>query len=178
MGSNTKTGSVKIISVLAGIAGIIGVVVAIVACLMTLSPVGSSLFTPSIPTFPPSPPTPGTNNVPTGSSPISGDWNAYTDFGRFAFTIDPNGLQVTTAVLELSNWTCGGTTITTEIQELDTSSVDDGEFSVFFILDEHRFHTIDFDGTYDEVNKNFSGTWTEENHSTICSGTWESVARK
>jgi hypothetical protein len=133
----------------------------------------------SIPTFPPSPPTPGTSNVPTGSSPISGDWNAYADFGRFAFTIDPDGLKVTTAVLELSNWTCGGTTITTGIQELDTRSVTDGEFSVDFSLDSgRRFHTIAFNGTYDAAKKKFSGTWTEDNHSKICSGAWESVARK
>ena len=39
---------------------------------------------PVFPTFPPVPPTPAAEGTPTGSSPMSGDWSAQTDFGRLA----------------------------------------------------------------------------------------------
>ena len=55
---------------------------------------------PSLPAIPTFPPKPGTSNVPTGPSPMSGDWNANTDFGRIAFTVDPNGNNVVTTVIE------------------------------------------------------------------------------
>lgn len=132
---------------------------------------------PSIPGIPTFPPKPGTSNVPTGSSPMSGDWNADTEFGHFAFTVDPDGNYVTTAVIKMSMWTCGGTLLSTETQVLNSWSISNGGFSGQIDLDESHFHTITFDGTYDEANKQFTGTWVEDSHGTTCSGTWESIAR-
>jgi len=139
---------------------------------------GFQSFMPAIPTFPAFPPTPGISNVPTGSSPMSGDWNANTEFGRFAFTVDPDGKNVTTAVLEISGWTCGNTKITTNTQELNTWLINSGEFIADFELDSNHLHTLTLNGAYDEENGKFSGIWTEDEHGTICSGTWESIARK
>ena len=133
---------------------------------------------PSIPGIPTFPPKPGTSNVPTGSSPMSGDWNADTDFGHFAFTVDPDGNNVVTAVITMSGWTCGGTTMTTELQVLNSWSISNGEFVGEIDLDDSHFHTLTLDGTYKEANKQFAGTWEEDAHGTLCSGTWESIPRK
>jgi len=136
---------------------------------------GQSII-PSIPTFPPKP---GTSNVPTGSSPMSGDWNTDAEFGHFAFTVDPNGTEVTTAALNLAGWTCGGTTITTQLQVLNSWSISNGEFVGDIDLDsDSNFHTITFNGSYNDTNKQFAGTWQEDSHGTICSGTWAAIPRK
>lgn len=118
------------------------------------------------------------NNVPTGSSPMSGDWNVNAEFGRFAFTVDPDGKEVTTAVIEVSKWTCGGTTLTASFQVINTWLINNGEFIGDLDMDSSHFHTMTLDGIYDEVNRKFSGTWTEDEHGTICSGAWESIARE
>lgn len=138
---------------------------------------GSVSIIPEMPTFPPIPPSPSTNNIQTGSSLLSGDWTASTDFGRLAFTVDPDGTVVTTAVVQVSKWTCGGTTLTTELQSLSQWSISSNEFIGDVNLN-GSFHTLRIDGTYDEVNKKFSGTWEENAHGTVCSNTWESVARE
>ena len=109
---------------------------------------------------------------------MSGDWNADTDFGHFAFTVDPDGRDVVTAVINMSRWTCGGTTLTTELQVLNSWSISDGEFVGEIDLDDSQFHTLKLDGTYDETNKQFVGTWQQDAHGSICSGTWESIPRK
>ena len=138
---------------------------------------GVQSIIPGIPTFPPIPPTPGTSNVPTGSSPMSGDWNASPDFGKLAFTVDPDGQNVTTAVIVVTNWTCGGTTLTTELQSLSQWPISDGQFGGNVNLN-GNFHTMTIIGTYDEAKKQFAGTWEEDAHGTICSGNWESIGRK
>src|SRR5258706_5992409 len=88
---------------------------------------GVQSIMPDMPTFPPIPPTPSMNNVPTGSSPMSGDWNVNTDFGRMAFTVDPNGTAVTTAVNVVSKLTFGRTTLTTKIQTPSSLPDSDGQ---------------------------------------------------
>jgi hypothetical protein len=136
---------------------------------------GIQSFIPNIPTFPPKP---GTSNVPTGSSPMSGDWNADTDFGHIAFTVDPDGNNVVTTVISMSGWTCGGTTISTELQILNSWSISGDEFAGQIDLDDSHFHTLTIDGTYDDSRKTFSGTWEEDSHGTTCSGPWEAIARQ
>ena len=133
---------------------------------------------PSIPGIPTFPPKPGTSNVPTGSSPMSGDWNAKTDFGHIAFTVDPDGNNVVTTVINMSNFTCGGTFMSTETQILNSWSISDGEFSGEVDLDDSHFLTLTIDGIYDQAKKTFSGTWEEDSHGTTCSGQWEAVPRK
>jgi hypothetical protein len=108
---------------------------------------------------------------------MSGDWNASTDFGRMAFTVDPNGTTVTTAVIVVMNWTCGGTTLTTELQSLSQWPISNGGFGGNVNLN-GNFHTMTIMGTYDETDKKFTGTWEQDAHGTICSGQWESIARK
>jgi hypothetical protein len=132
---------------------------------------------PNMPNFPSIPPTPGTSNVPTGSSPMSGDWTASTDFGQLAFTVDPDGGNVTTAVIVVTHWTCGGTTLTTQLQSLSQWPISDGQFGGNVNLN-GNFHTMTIIGAYDETNDQFIGTWEEDAHGTTCSGEWESVARK
>jgi hypothetical protein len=133
---------------------------------------------PSIPAIPTFPPKPGTSNVPTGPSPMSGDWNANTDFGHIAFTVDPNGNNVATTVINLSNFTCGGTFLTTETQILNSWSIRDGEFSGDIDLGDNDFLTLTVAGTYDQAKKTFSGTWEEDASGTTCSGQWEAIPRK
>jgi hypothetical protein len=138
---------------------------------------GIQALVPAIPTFPALPPSPSMNNVPTGSSPMSGDWQVQADFGNFGFTVDPDGKNVTTAVFSLSNWTCGGTTLTTSLQSLSQWPVADGQFGGDVNLN-GNFHTMTIQGIYDEAKKQFTGTWQEDAHGTTCSGTWESIPRK
>lgn len=109
---------------------------------------------------------------------MSGDWNASTDFGRLAFTIDPTGTSVTTAVVKLANYTCGGTTLTTETQGLNTWPVVDHQFSVTINLSVRHIEDLSILGIYDPINKKFSGNWEEDMRGTHCSGTWETIARK
>ena len=145
--------------------------------MVSLFACGVQSLIPNMPTFPALPPKPGTSNVPTGSSPMSGDWNASPDFGKLAFTIDPDGKNVTTAVFVISNWTCGGTTLTTELQSLSQWPISDGQFGGNVNLN-GSFHTMTIIGTYDEANKQFTGTWEEDAHGTTCTGKWEAIARK
>jgi hypothetical protein len=132
----------------------------------------------AIPTFPPLPPTPASEGTPTGSSPMSGDWSARTDFGRLAFTVDPDGQNVTTVVVGLSNYTCGGTTITTEMQVLNVWSIADGQFSDSIDLNPGHIEDLAISGSYAAASKKFSGTWDDDEYGTHCKGTWESAARK
>ncbi len=125
------------------------------------------------------PPTPSTSDVQTGSSPMSGDWNAQTDFGRFAFTVDSNGEKVTTAVVKVNNFSCDGTTLTTETQVLNSWSIDGREFVGRVDLGESdEILYLAFDGSYDAVRKTFSGTWEFDAHGTHCTGKWTTFAHK
>ena len=108
---------------------------------------------------------------------MSGDWNASANFGRLAFTVDPDGKNVTTAVITVSDWTCGGTTLTTELQAITQWPISHGEFGGNANLN-GNFHTLTVIGNYDEGKKQFTGTWEEDAHGTTCSGTWEAIARK
>lgn len=57
---------------------------------------------------------------------MSGDWNADAEFGHLAFTVDPDGTKVTTAVVRVQSFTCGGTFLTTEPQELSQWPISGG----------------------------------------------------
>jgi hypothetical protein len=139
---------------------------------------GAQSLMPSIPTFPPIPPTPSQNNVSTGSSPMSGDWNATTPFGRFAFTVDPDGTNVTTVVVKLTGFTCGGTTLTTEAQVLNQWPLDKGAFSGYVNLKTGHILDLYVVGVYDKAHKTFSGTWEEDAYGTHCTGKWSAAPRK
>jgi hypothetical protein len=118
-------------------------------------------------------PTPSTSNIQSGSSPMSGDWNAQTDFGHLAFTVDPEGQKVTTAVAKIDNFHCGDTSLTTESQVLNSWSIDGGEFSGQVDLGEtDEILYVAFNGTYDAASKTFSGTWDFDAHGTDCTGEW------
>ena len=150
---------------------LVSVIVVVIASLACAS-------RPSIPAIPTFPPKPGTSNVPTGPSPMSGDWNANTNFGHIAFTVDPNGNNVVTTVINMSNFTCGGTFMTTETQILNSWSISDGEFSGDIDLGDNGFLRMTIDGTYDQARKTFVGTWEEDAHGTTCSGQWDAIPRK
>ena len=117
-------------------------------------------------------PTPSQSNHPTGASPLSGDWNAATDFGSFAFTVAPDGTRVMTAVIRLRGFSCGGSTVTSEVQSLSAWSLEDAGFSGDVSLESGEQFDISFDGAYDESNRTFSGTWEEDAYGTLCSGDW------
>jgi hypothetical protein len=138
---------------------------------------GGQSWMPNMPTFPSIPSRPGTANVPTGSSPMSGDWQVQAEFGHFAFTVDPDGKNVTTAVFDLSDWTCGGTTLTTGLQSISLWPISDGQFGGNVNLN-GNFHTMTVIGTYNEAGKTFSGEWQEHAHGSTCSGKWQAVPRK
>ena len=125
------------------------------------------------------PPTPSLSDEPTGSSPMSGDWNADTDFGHFAFTVDPDGVKITTAVVKVAGFTCGGTYLSTEPQELSQWPITDGEFAGRVNLgDADEILDMTFDGTYDPASKTFSGSWEEDAHGTHCTGDWQTLPHK
>ena len=133
---------------------------------------------PVFPTFPPVPPTPAAEGTPTGNSPMSGDWSAKTDFGRLAFTVAPDGQNVTTVVVGIENYTCGGTTLTTEMQILNSWSIDAGAFGDTIDLNPGHIEDLAISGSYDAAAKKFSGTWEDDEYGTHCSGTWETPSRK
>jgi len=142
----------------------------------------SSLFpTPEL-SFPTFEPTPADFGTPTGSSPMSGDWSALTDFGRIAFRISPDGRTLVSVYVEMNDWTCGGVTVTTGILAYTDplSSVDDGSFSMLVNLssgaNEH-YNEIDVSGQYDEAANRFTGEWKQDSISAACSGTWQTAAR-
>jgi hypothetical protein len=110
---------------------------------------------------------------------MSGDWNADTDFGRFSFTVDPDGTKVTTAVVHVQDFTCGGTTLSAEPQELSQWDITSGEFAGKVNLGEtDEILDITFDGTYDGATKTFSDTWEEDAHGTHCSGEWQTAPHR
>jgi len=152
------------------------ILLAVLASISVSLGCGLQSIVPKMPTFPPIPPTPSTDNVPTGSSPLSGDWQVNAEFGHFAFSVDPDGNNVTTATFALSNWTCGGTTLTTALQSLSQWPITNGSFGGNVNLN-GNFHTMIVEGTYDETNDRFTGTWEENAHGAVCSGYWESIGR-
>ena len=125
---------------------------------------------PSVPSFPPTPPH---STAPTGGSPLSADWNADTSFGSFAFTVAPDGSKITTAVIRMQGFRCGGTTLTTTTQTLDQWPIENDAFSSDVTLDSDQSLYLSFDGTYDDSTRTFSGTWSEDASGTQCSGDWE-----
>ena len=125
------------------------------------------------------PPTPSLSSQSTGSSPMSGDWNADTDFGHIAFTVAPDGTKVTTAVVRVQDYTCGGTFLSAEPQEIGEWPIRDGEFAGRVNLGETD-ETLDMTlaAAYDAASRTFSGTWEEDAHGTQCSGEWQTPPHK
>ena len=123
------------------------------------------------------PPTPTTDPNLT-PSPMAGKWNAASDLGKLAFTIDPSGGAVTSVDLNLVNWKCGGTLLTTQLNVQSTWSVSDGQFSVDFYLGSNQELPLVLNGTYDPKHNSFSGTWDVDAYGTTCSGTWKAPASK
>lgn len=137
---------------------------------------------PNIPAFPTFAPGPADFGTPTGSSPMSGDWSAQTDFGKIAFTVNPDGTVVSVMAVKMSNWTCGGDTLTTSLQvSADPPwSISDGQFSAHANLGDSSTDPNDLyvDGSYDKAANKFSGTWEQDAYGTTCTGKWETAARK
>jgi hypothetical protein len=126
-------------------------------------------------------PTPSDFGTPTGSSPMSGDWSAVTDFGRIAFTIDPEGQTLQVIDVQVHNWTCGGVTLTTGLMAKSEPppSVTGGSFGMSINLGDAGEHNDELyvTGMYDEANKKFSGEWEQDAYGTTCTGAWETAAR-
>ena len=129
----------------------------------------------ALPSIPGLPPKPSMSDQPTGSSPMSGDWHADTDFGRFSFSVDPEGTQVITAVIQMSGFGCGGTLLSTETQVLNSWPIEGTDFQGDVTLDSDNFLYMDFDATYDPESRTFSGTWVEDAHGTECSGDFKTA---
>jgi hypothetical protein len=130
------------------------------------------------PTFLPQPADVGT---PTGNSPMSGDWSASTDFGKLAFTVDPDGGLVTTMYLKEDNLSCNGETFTGETQSenhIPPWTITNGEFSVDISLGSGNDSWIDVYGTYDSTANKFTGKWKMTVYGGNCEGTWETAPRK
>jgi len=95
-----------------------------------------------------------------------------------AFTVDPNGNNVVTAVVDISNFTCGGTFLTTNTQVLNSWPISDGQFSGDVDLGDNGFLRMGINGTYSKAKNTFSGEWQEEASGSTCSGQWEAIPRK
>jgi hypothetical protein len=126
-------------------------------------------------------PPPADVGTPTGSSPMSGDWGAITEFGRITFRISPDGAHLETLYVEMNRWTCGGVTITTGISTYSDPlpTVDNGRFAMGLSLNTagDHYHDISVSGDYDQDTNKFTGTWREKAFDTICEGTWQTVSR-
>ena len=119
------------------------------------------------------PPTPSTSDVSTGSSPMSGDWNADTDFGHLAFTVDPEGQNVTTVVVKMNNFTCSGTSLTTETQDLNSWPIDNGQFSDSVNLGQgDEVLHMGIGAIYNPSSRTFSGAWDFDAYGGHCTGKW------
>jgi hypothetical protein len=147
----------------------------LVACALVLPLVLACSALSALPSIAGLPPTPSRRTARTGSSPLSGDWNADTEFGSFAFTVAPDGANVTTAVVRLAGFSCGGSTLTSTVQVLDQWTISDSGFSGDVNLESGEDLYISFDGVYDGASRTFSGSWTEDAYGTECSGDWIST---
>ncbi len=141
----------------------------------------SDLVVPEWTPMPTPEPPPAEVGTPTGSSPMSGDWGAITDFGRITFRISPDGTTLETLYIEMNKWTCGGVTLTTGVSTYTDppSAVDNGRFVMGLSLNNagDHYHDISVTGDYDQTANQFTGTWREEAFDTICEGTWHTVSR-
>jgi hypothetical protein len=146
-------------------------------CLIVFFMLACSFVSPllSTPRFPPLPSTPTTSDRPTGSSPFSGDWNAKTPFGSLAFTVDPDGSIVTTALVRLTGFSCNETSLTTEAQALSRWALQNGEFSGRISLSSYETSDIYLDGSFNSAARTFSGTWELNANGALCSGEWETA---
>lgn len=148
--------------------------------LVSLACTASDLAPEWTPMPTPEPP-PAEVGTPTGSSPMSGDWGAVTDFGRFTFRISPDGTQLETIYVEMDKWTCGGVTLTTGVSTYSDppSTVEDARFSEWVSLNNagDHYHNITISGVYDEAANKFTGDWSEKAFDTICEGKWETASR-
>ena len=142
----------------------------------------SDLAVPEWTPMPTPEPPPAEVGKPTGSSPMSGDWGAITEFGRITFRISPDGTQLETLYVEMNHWTCGGVTLTTGVSTYSDPppTVDDGRFAMGLSLNTNasdHYHNISVSGDYDQAANKFTGTWSEKAFDTICEGTWMTVSR-
>jgi hypothetical protein len=128
---------------------------------------------PSVPTA--APVTTSSSNGSSASSPLAGKWIAASDLGKFLLTIDPAGENVTAVAIELNNWKCGGTLLTTQMTVQDTWPVSDNQISVDFYLDSDQVMPLTIEGSYDQQQKAFSGIWSVDAYGTTCSGTWKAT---
>jgi hypothetical protein len=128
---------------------------------------------PSLPTVAPLATSSNSGNSP--SSPLAGKWIAVSDLGKFLLTIDPTGENVTAVAIELNNWKCGGTLLTTQLTVQDTWAISDSQLSVDFYLDSDEMMPLTIEGSYDQQYKAFTGTWNVDAYGTTCSGTWKAT---
>jgi len=127
-------------------------------------------------------PPPADIGTPTGSSPMSGDWGAPTNFGKLSFRVDPDGKMIETMYIEMHNWTCGGDTLTTQLQARTDPPADvtDDSFQMAVNLGDagEHFNELYVLGVYDKVHNKFTGKWEQDAYGTKCTGTWQTAARK
>ncbi|MFN8413043.1 MAG: hypothetical protein U0Z26_11700 [Anaerolineales bacterium] len=132
-------------------------------------------------TWPTLEPMPADFGTPTGSSPMSGDWSATTDFGKISFTIDPEGKTLVHIYVSMQSWTCGGDTLTTGLlaRTEPPPTLENGSFGIVVNLGDagHHNNELTVIGTYDEANDKFSGEWQQDAYGTTCTGTWETASR-
>ncbi len=154
----------------------------VVMIFVSLACKASDLAVPEWTPMPTPEPPPAEVGTPTGSSPMSGDWGAVTDFGRITFRISPDGTQLETLYVEMNHWTCGGVTLTTGVSTYSDPlpTVDNGRIFMGVSLNSNasdHYHNISVSGDYDQAANKFTGTWREKAFDTICEGTWETVSR-
>lgn len=111
----------------------------------------------------------------SATSPLAGNWNATSNLGKFLFTIDPSGENVTAVDIELNNWKCGGTLLSTQTTVQDVWPVSDSQVSIDFYLDSEQEMPLAIGGSYDQQQKEFSGSWNVDAYGTMCSGTWQAT---
>lgn len=112
-------------------------------------------------------------NAATPASPDSGDWRAAFDSGEAVFHIARDGSHINSIDLRLSGWQCGGTTLSTNMEVRSPDwTIDGNQFSATIDLNPPHVEELTFEGSFDQANQTWSGTWDGDEYGTHCSGDW------
>ncbi len=115
--------------------------------------------------------------LPGAEKPADGEWIAATGFGKLIFTIGNAGTRIKKVDYQLSQWTCGETTIdASEIVDDSDWLITGNQFTAYSTFDKAGQFTIEIHGAYETASQKLSGDWMAAVSGTVCTGRWEASA--
>lgn len=112
------------------------------------------------------------------AQPITGEWNASTDFGNFSFIVNSSGTHITNITYNFSDWRCGSVTKNGTISTGKDPGwpISEGQFTIENSIGlPFENHTMTIDGTFNEAGNRASGTWNAVISGNTCQGNWTST---